>query len=178
MRWTTMHRIGFLLFFGLGLSSCTVEETLRRPAAEPTVYPPPGFSHRVASSHVEFYWNCARSEPGVLRLEGMAVNPWSSQAVRFLEFDLVGVGSRERTVSQVEGEARDFLLGTNQNTPFRLDLRTSGAEIRFDLFYRYRFQDNGGSFIAGPPVGVPHLLAQTQQFMVRDVCSETQHRVR
>jgi hypothetical protein len=52
------------------------------------------------------------------------------------------------------------------------------TEIRFDLFYRYRFQDNGGSFIAGPPVGVPHLLAQTQQFMVRDICSETQHLAR
>lgn len=170
--------IGLAMLLGLGLAACTSEGTLGRPAAEPTSYPPDAFAHRVASSHVVLYWNCARPDAGLVRLEGVAQNPWSPQEVRFLEFDLVGVDARDRTVSQAKGEARDFLLGTSQTTPFHLDLRTQGTEVRFDLYYRYRFQDNGRSFIAGRLVGAPPLLAQMQQqFFVRDVCSETQHRL-
>ena len=178
MRWTTMHRIGFLLFFGLGLSSCTVEGTLRRPAAEPTVYPPAVFAHRVASSHVVLYWNCARPEPGILRLDGVAQNPWSQQEVRFLELILAGADASDRYVSEAATALPEFLLRTNQISAFQLDLRTTGAEVRFDLFYRYRFQDGGRSFVAGHLAGAPQMLAQSISFMARDVCSETQHRVR
>ena len=35
-----------------------------------------------------------------------------------------------------------------------------------------------GRFVAGAPGSAPRILAQTQRFMARDVCSETQHRVR
>lgn len=171
-------RAGLLLLLGMGLSACAADGTSVLSAAAPAPYPPPGYAHRVASSHMELYWNCTRPEPGVLELDGVAVNPWSSQEVRFLEFDLVGVDNYDRTVSDAKGEARDFLLRTNQSTPFNLTLRTAGNEVRFDLFYQYRFQENGGRFIAGAPATVPRLLAQTQRFMARDVCSETQHRVR
>jgi hypothetical protein len=111
-------------------------------------------------------------------VEGVAQNPWASQEVRFLELELVGVDGQERSVSEAATAVPDFLLRTNEISPFHLDLRTAGTEVRFDLFYQYRFQDNGGRFLAGSPVGVPRLLAQTHRFMARDVCSETQHRVR
>ena len=181
-RMRTMRTSGIALLFlaAVGLSACAAYGTLQVPAVASTPYPPPGFTHQGGNSQVELYWNCARPEPGILQVEGLAFNPWSQQPVGFLEFDVVGVDSRERAVSQAHGEARDFLLYTNQNTPFRLDLRTSGAEIRFDLFYQYRFQDRSHrSLDAGPAVGVPHLLAQRDQhFMVLDACSETQHRAR
>jgi len=170
--------IGLVVLLGVGLSACATDGTLGLPAPEPKPYPPPGYVHRVASSHVELYWNCTHPEPGILRLEGVAVNPWNSQDIRFLEFDLVGVDARERTAADAQGQARDFLLGTNQSTPFQLDLRTTGAEVRFDLFYQYRFQENGGRFLAASSAAAPRLLAQTQRFMARDVCSETQHRIR
>jgi len=32
--------------------------------------------------------------------------------------------------------------------------------------------------VAGPPVAGPRLLAQTKNFLVRDVCGATQHRAR
>ncbi len=145
----------------------------------PSAYPPDTFSHRVASSHVVLYWNCERPTPSVVRVDGVAQNPWYAQPIRFLEFELVGVNSQERTVSQARGEARDFLIRTNQISPFRLDLGTTGSEVRFDLFYQYRFQDTDmDALLAGPPVGGLHLFAQANQFLVRDVCSETQHRAR
>ena len=161
------------------LAACTSLQMGEGPGARQPSYPPDTFAHRVATSHLVLFWNCSRPELGILQVDGLAFNPWSDQPIRFLAFDLVGVDSGERTVSQVEGEARDFLLGTNRDTPFRLDLRTAGTETRFDLFYRYRFQDSGRSIIAGQGFAVPHLLAQMQQqFSVRDACSETQHLAR
>jgi hypothetical protein len=168
-----------VVLLGSGLSACAESGGLRLPAAEPTIYPPAVFAHRVESSHVAIYWNCERPEPGVLRVQGVAHNPWSQQEVRFLELDLVGVDARERLVSQASTALADYLLRTNQISPFQLDLRTQGTEVRFDLFYRYRFHENGDRLFAGHMVAAPRMLAQPLiQFMARDVCSETQHRVR
>ncbi len=84
--------------------------------------------------------------------------------------------ARERTVSQAAAAVPNFLLRTNEISPFHLELRLAGTEVRVDLFYQYRFQD-GSRFLAGAPVSGPHLLVQTHRFMARDVCSETQHRI-
>ncbi len=173
-------RVAFLGILGLALAACAGGGMTGLPVAETIAYPPPGFVHRVASSHVDLYWNCARPSPEAIRLDGLAFNPWSAQEIRFLEFELVGVDARERAVSSAKGEARDFLLGTNRSTPFQLDVKSTGTEVRFDLFYQYRFNEgNDGRLLAGPPVGRPLLLAQAmKRFMARDVCSESQHRVR
>jgi hypothetical protein len=129
---------------------------------------------------VALYWNCARSEPGVVEVNGLAFNPWSDQPVRFLEIELVGVvGPYDRTVSAAHTKAPDIQLFTNQSTPFQLSLRTTGTESRLDLYYRYQFHDGGRDpFIASLAWDAPMLFAQQQQFRVRDACSETQHRVR
>ena len=157
----------------LALGACAL------PAARPSPYPPDAYAHRVASSHVVLYWNCHRPGPGILRVEGEAQNPWTSQEVRFLEFELVGVDSRERTVSHAKGAAQDILIHTNQFSPFRMELRPAGSEVRFDLYYEYRFQEGEMQVrLAGPLVGAPRLLAQMQRFLARDACSETQHRAR
>ena len=157
----------------LALGACAL------PAARPAPYPPDAYAHRVASSHVVLYWNCVRPEPGILRVEGVAQNPWSSQEVRFLEVEVVGVNNQERTVSHAKGAAQDILIHTNQFSPFRMELRAAGSEVWFDLYYEYRFQDvEMEARLAGPLVGGPRRLAQTQRFLARDACSETQHRAR
>ena len=172
-------RLALACVLGFALSACVADQSLRGAATEATPYPPPGYSHTVQSNDVALYWNCARSETGAIQVSGLAFNPWSAQPVRFLELELVGVGSGERTVSEVGIQARDIQLLTNQSTPFQLDLRTTGAETRFDLYYRYKFQDDGhhpkeASLAWDGPV----LFAQSQkQFRVRDACSETLHRV-
>ncbi len=115
----------------------------------------------------------------MLRLDGVAQSPWAAQPIRFLEFDLVGVDGQDRTVSETKGAARDIEIYTNQTSPFQLDLRQAGSEARFDLYYEYRFHIEGmEALLAGPPVRVPRLIAQANRFLARDVCSETQHRVR
>jgi hypothetical protein len=100
------------------------------------------------------------------------------QKVRFLELELVGLDARERTVSQAAAALPEILLRTYQASPFRLNLRTVGTEARFDLFYRYQFQENGEPRIVAQAGNRGWLLARDQRFMARDVCSDTQHRVR
>jgi len=142
--------------------------------------PPEAYAHRVATAEVVLLWNCLEPEPGLLRVEGVAQNPWQAQPIGYLEFDLVGVDAQERTTAQTAGAARDLQIYTNTNTSFQLALKRVGTEVRFDLYYHYRFHEefNTSALVAGPPMAGPRLFAQTQNFLVRDVCGATQHRAR
>jgi len=157
-----------LLFALVGLAGCAADQALAPNVAEPAADPTAGYDRRVASAHVALFWSCAAA-PGRLQLQGVALNPWSMQPVGFLELELAGVDARERVLSAGRAGVEDVLLRTNETTPFRVEVQTTGAEVRFDLYYRYRFQDTGRSFLAGP--GVPEIrLAQEQRFLVRDAC--------
>jgi hypothetical protein len=166
---------------GLGLSACAMHDAGNTmPARAVTPYPPPGYSHMVRTSDVALYWNCTRPDPALLQIDGVAFSPWATQPVRFLELDVVGVDARGRTLSEAATHAPDIQLFTNQSTEFQLTLRTTGGETRVDLFYRYQFQEDGDDRLeASLAWDGPIRLAQAQkQFMVRDACAETQHRVR
>jgi hypothetical protein len=176
MGWKGICRVWLAAASALSLSACAVDyPSTQFLSSALRVDPTAGFTNRVSSSQVILYWNCTRPEPGILRVEGVAYNSWSAQAIRFLEFDLVGVLDWDREVSATSAALPAILLGTNEVSAFRLDLRTVGTETRFDLYYQYRF--NNERLIAGPPGSVPHRLTQRLiRFLVRDVCSETQHR--
>ena len=134
--------------------------------------PARAFTHHVATSEVALLWNC-QAEPGRLHLEGVAQNPWQAQPIRFLEFELVGVDAQERTTAKAVGEARDIQIFTNQQTPFQLDLKPTGTEVRFDLYYQYRFDEefDMSALVAGPPMVGPRLVAQTNTFVAHNVCA-------
>jgi hypothetical protein len=142
--------------------------------------PPEAYAHRVATAEVVLLWNCLEPEPGRLRVAGIAQNPWQAQPIGYLEFTLLGVDAQERTTAETTGAARDLQIYTNTNTSFQLELKPAGTEVRFDLYYHYRFHEefDMGALVAGPPMAGPRLLAQTQTFLVRDVCGATQHRAR
>jgi hypothetical protein len=164
---------------GLGLSSCASFAAGQGPGGGQQVYSPDAFAHRVATAHLTLYWNCSRPEANLLRLEGVAQNPWSSQPVGFVALDLVGVSGEGRVLSQTKGEVRDIMLYTNQVSPFDLALRTVGSEVRFDLHYRYQFEDaEMEARLAGPFMPGLRLATANIRFLARDVCSETQHRAR
>ena len=164
---------------GIILSACSAGDLGIRPTHGNPPYPPPGFAHTSGSSPVVLYWNCARAESGLVRLEGHAFNPWSSQPIGYLEFDLVGVDERERSLSEATMYAADIMLYTNQSTPIALEVRPTGGEQRFDLYYRYRFQDGGrDNFLAGAGSTFPILATRLNQFRIRDACSDAQHRAR
>jgi len=174
-----MWRFPLLIIVLVGsLAACTPLVGQQAAAeAQRAVYPPAAFTHRVGTTQIVLYWDCLRPEPGLLRLDGVAHSPYVSE-VRFLKFELVGVDAADRTVSEAKGAARDFLLRTNQISPFQIDLRTTGSEARFDLFYQYQAAGSLRSMLAGAGAESPLLLAQVgTRFLARDVCSETQHRI-
>ena len=144
-------------------------------AALPQPTPPPeAFQHGVSSSHVELYWTCSAPAPGVLEVDGIAQNRWAAQEVRFLEFDLVGVNDRDRTVSDARADLPAILLHTNEVSPFRLTLKTAGTEARYDLYYQYLFNE-GDLTSALEPAPVQLFAQQLQRFMARDACGSHQH---
>ena len=172
-------RVGFLLLLGIGVSACAQDGATGYSMLTPAPYPPPGYAHRVETSHVALFWNCTNSEPGVLRLEGVAVNPWAQQPVRFLEFGLSGVDARESTVSEGAGEARDIQIYTMASSPFLVELRSAGSEVRYDLYYQYQISDpSHDNLISGPMVSGAFPRHHGTPFMVRDACSPTQHLMR
>ncbi len=164
----------------LTLAGCTSADTLGRSSLRPVS--PETFAHRVATSEVVLLWNCVVPGSGVLRIEGIAQTPWQAQPIQYLEFSLVGVDAQGRTTAQATGVAENDQLLTNQSTPFQVELKTTGAEVRVDLYYDYRFHEEfdmgarEGILVAGPPMIGPQLAAQTQTFFVRDACGATQHR--
>ena len=169
-----MVRHGLLVVVvAMGVTSCVAVDT-----AGPGV-PPEGFTHRAANSDVVLFWNCLEPTAGVLRVDGVARSPWQAQPIRYLEFQVVGLDAQGRKTAEVAGKAQDIQIFTTQQSRFQLDLRTGGAEVRFDLYYQYLFnQEYDSLLLAGPPMVGPRLYAQTRTNVVRDVCSPNQHLAR
>ena len=179
-----MRSTVLLLVFGLSLAGCAAMETPESGSAPATAAEP--YAHRVGTSELVLSWNCSQPEPGVMRVEGIAQSPWQAQPIRYLEFSLLGVDAQEETTAKATGTARDIQIMTNQSSPFQLTLKSAGAATRFDLYYNYRYEHEfdgsssligtSGTVVAGPAMGTSRLFAQTETFMVRDACGESQHR--
>ncbi len=159
------------------LLACVAGLLLAGCAAAPRIDAPGTFAHRIASPHAELYWACSQPEPGILRMDGVAQNPWGQEPIRFLELELVGVDGGDRMTAAAGGAVQDILLRTNQQSAFRLDLRTTGREARYDLYYQYRY-DEPEFDAALPPTVFPRLAQQLQRYMVRDACAPAKHRSR
>jgi len=146
---------------GLMVSACAGAE-IGGPA-ESKLYPPAVYARRVSTNDVDVYWNCTRPEPTLVRFEGVVHN-WRGGRVKFLELELVGADARDRYVSGGKTALKDFVLYTNQISPYALQVRPAGTEERFDLFYWYYIDARIGE-------------SGRQQFLARDACSPHQHRV-
>ena len=145
-----------------------VEMVLSACAAQPAVYPPATFAHRVATQDVEIYWNCTKAESGLLQVDGVARNI-GGRDVRFLNLEVESVNVRESRLLSAAAPLQALVLPINQLSPFQLQLPTRGDEARYDLFYQYRVPSRLGAL--DPDAG-------ERRFMARDVCSDTQNRSR
>ncbi len=96
--------------------------------------------------------------------------------------ELAGVDLHGSTVSEAAADARDIQIMTNQSSPFALDLRMTGREVRYDLFYQYQYQypegDHNDIMVSGPMVAGAFPRFHGIQFLVHDACSPTQHLAR
>ncbi len=148
-------------------TACATDDAWRASTAQPPLYPPAVFAHRVSTTDVSVYWNCVEAEPGALGVDGVVQNTGGG-SVQFAEVEIVSVDAGDRAVASVRTAVRDQTLQTNQISPFHLGLRTVGAEARIDLYYEYRVR---------PHFGLGGFRASPERFRARDICSESQHRV-
>jgi hypothetical protein len=154
-------------FVVVALAACTAGGAGQSGPAQPPLYPPAVFAHRVSTTAVTVYWNCTHPEAGALYVEGVVQNTGPGE-VRYAEVEIVSVDARDRTIASVRTAVPDVVIQTNQMSPFRLGLRTVGAEARIDLYYEYR---------ARSVFGMGASQMSPERFRARDVCSESQHRV-
>ncbi len=169
-------RASLMLLFVFGLSACASGGSASLAVPPRVPYPPPGYTHTVSTCAVALYWNCTQPEAGLLRLEGVAFNPWGDQPVQYLGFELAGVDSRDGTVSEAIAEARDSQIFDHQSTTFGLELRPTGREVRYDLYYQYQYQRN--EMVSGPMVAGAFPRFHGVRNLVRDACSPTQNLAR
>ncbi len=177
--------LGLLVLLAGGLAACAGVPGPAQPGAEQAPYPPPGFTHQRTTTDIEVFWNCTRPTPQALVLQGLAFNLMQPE-VRSLAFTVIGVNARGRTVAEARDVLTNVVLSPMQSAPFKMELPTTGQEVRFDLLFEYQAPNQGGgesgSLQDGTPrvllaATPPFLLAQaTNPFLVRDACAGTMHR--
>ena len=166
--WKLKVRTCFCAVAAVALSACAGAGPGGLPAAQPTIYPPAVFAHRVSTSDVDIYWSCTQPEAGVIRLDGVVQNS-GGREVEFMQLEVDAADARDRYVSEAKTSLADIVLHTYQISPFALEIRTPGAGARLDLYYNYRFASRS-SFLG--------LSRPEVRNMARDVCAETQHLTR
>jgi len=153
-----LHRMWAVAGVGMILSACAAGGMGEVPAP---IYPPSVYSQRVGTNEVSVYWSCVPG-PGSIRFEGVVQNTKGGR-VKFMELELGGVDARNRYVSDATTALPDVILQPSQISPFVIQLRPAGGEIRYDLFYRYQLDGAIGG-------------DERPRFRALDVCSATAHR--
>ena len=80
-----------------------------------------------------------------------------------MELELAGADARDRYISDANTALSDVILQPSQISPFTIQVKPTGAEGRYDLFYHYQIDSAIG--------GDTYL-----RFRALDVCSPRQHR--
>jgi hypothetical protein len=126
------------------------------------------YAHKVTDGTVALYWNCSRPAPGLVRVAGVANNPYSPTPLEDLEFRLYGVNATGRNISRARADAKAYMIQTNAPSPFTIDLKPKGGEARFDLVYSYML---AGGIGGGRAFGMGAEGGGEQQNMAQNVCA-------
>ncbi len=176
------QHVRYLLLLSLGfiLSACAEGGPQSGLSIGKIQWPPTDYKHTVSTTAIRQYWNCTRPAPDVMRLDGLVANMWNNQPVGYLEWQFVGVDKDGHTVSSASAASQVLQLYTNQYTTYQIDLRTTGVEARFDLYYQYRFfEGDHNKLEASLDWDGPVLFAQqNKRWFVLDACSDSQHLAR
>jgi hypothetical protein len=106
------------------------------------------FPNHATRGPVYVYWTCSRPEPGLLQVDGVAVQPGYPSPVLGLKMRLEGLDARGATLSVGEATAKEYAMQTMQQNPFQVTVRTVGTEKRFNLTYKYWLHMSGGGMEA------------------------------
>ncbi len=121
------------------------------------------YAHRVSDDVVALYWNCSRPAPGMVQVAGVANNPFYGQPIQDLEFRVYGVNAQGGNVSRARGSTQDYLIQMNSPSAFKIELKTVGGEVRYDLVYSYMAGEGGRMGLVGG--------GMERQNFARDICA-------
>jgi hypothetical protein len=124
------------LGIALSLAGCATSTTQRAILDD--------FANRATRGPLYVYWDCSKQAPGLLQVEGVAVQPHYPAPVQDLKFRLEGVDGRGNVVSKGEATAQDYMMHQMEQNPFRLVVRTVGTEARYNLTYTYLLHISAG----------------------------------
>jgi hypothetical protein len=131
------------------------------PPVSQQIYPPHVYEQRISTNDVSIYWRCTPASDSI-RFEGVVQNTKGCR-VKFVELELAGADARDRYISDATTALSDAILQPSQISPFAIQVKPTGAEGRYDLFYQYQIDSAIG--------GDTYL-----RFRALDVCSPRQHR--
>jgi hypothetical protein len=104
----------------------------------------------------------------VVRVQGVANNPYSLTPIEDLEFRLYGVSAQGYTMARARGSAKEYWINTNAPSPFTIDIQTKGIAVRFDLGYSYMLAGDSGG---GGRFGGGGSTSAEQQNMAQNICA-------
>jgi hypothetical protein len=160
MRRATVVRALALFFAGVILSACAQGKARWYPVGEPVARPPGAFQHERTTEDLKLYWSCTFA-PGLLRVDGIAENVGQGE-VRTLLLQVNGLDSVQHRILRSSAGIPDVVLYPMDRVPFHLDMKPTGAEVRFDFFYQYEVLVVHRTLPPVPPV--------SKEFTIRDVC--------
>lgn len=140
-------RSGMGICLAAGAALCWAALAWARLAEEPSRR---GFKLSEHTPHLWIYWNCDRSSPRNLKIDGLIeVKGQSNSPIYGLRLALVGLDEKGKALREATVTAPPKLL---QGTSFlfRLTLPYQGKESDFGLrvFYRYLAAEGGGTKVS------------------------------
>jgi hypothetical protein len=124
----TVKLLGLALGLVVSLAAC---------AGQQAWTPQVNYAYEVDDGVLYIRWNCFAEPPGLV-MRGFVNNPMSMNALKDTTLSLSGINAQGGTVSSTQDSALPFMLETNVRTPFEMKLKTTGAEVRFDMWYQYQ----------------------------------------
>jgi hypothetical protein len=102
------------------------------------------YAHQVTDGTVALYWNCTRPSPGIVRIEGVANNPWVMSPLQDLLLRFYGYSAQGATLVRASTMPKEYWIQPNAPSPFTVNLETKEAVAKVDLAYSYMLAAIGG----------------------------------
>jgi hypothetical protein len=160
----------------LVLGGCALPlSTFRQPA---DVYNPPAeYAYYYDALYADFFWRCVTPERGGVRVEGYAVSSLRNNMAFFnFEVHLFALGAKGGVLA--ERWTYGDTIGAVRLVPvsFAIAVPTAGAEVRYELYYRFESTDGSGAALrghGGQPVQLVVFGAGVEYFgTIEDVCGD------
>ena len=165
MAYRAALKVGFVAILFLTGWGCTAPAgEYRTVLPRPVTYQAAAFAHRMVSPDMELYWSCARPQPRLVRVDGIAKNIGRGE-VHLLELELHDVDRQTGSILQSGAAVSDIILHPDIFSAVQVEVQPATADGQIDLLYTYRITS----------VGIIKTSNIDKEFQAHDICAATHH---